>query len=283
MLEEHGPHLPIASDTIGVEYEAQGVARSLRTALPDWRVVLMPTVPYGTSGVNQIGHVPIHPGTYGLRQSTLRAVVADIGAQIVQNGFKWVFVLNGHGAPTHHIAVNAACDFVSDVFGATMVNVSALFTADAAIQAEGEAILARHFSAADVESFGRDQHAGVAETSGVLAVRPDLVDPKFKSLPNQRVENRAEMIATAGRAGWLGYFSSPARASAAYGQDVEAWWIRGMSALILTAVRGENLRAHPRWPDQLRSDPAYADIVEATAAPDRALDARFERWLDQHR
>src|SRR5262245_27034271 len=115
MLEEHGPHLPIASDTIGVEYEARGVANSLRPTLPDWQIALMPTVHYGSSGVNQIGNLTVHPGSYGLRQSTLRSLVADIGAQIAQNGFKWVFVLNGHGAPTHHMAVNDACDFVSDV------------------------------------------------------------------------------------------------------------------------------------------------------------------------
>src|SRR5512132_3442727 len=110
MLEEHGPHLPIAADTIGVEHEARGVADSLSNALPEWQVVMMPTVHYGSSGVNQVGNVAVHPGTYGLRQSTLRSLVADIGAQIAQNGFKWIFVLNGHGAPTHHKAVNDACD-----------------------------------------------------------------------------------------------------------------------------------------------------------------------------
>ena len=84
----------------------------------------MPTINYGSSGANQIGNVAVHPGTYGLRQSTLRALVADVGAQLAQNGFKWIFVLNGHGAPTHHMAVNDACDFVSDVFGATPSNIA---------------------------------------------------------------------------------------------------------------------------------------------------------------
>ena len=140
MLEEHGPHLPIAADTIGVEYEAGRVADRLTQALPDWNIVMMPAVNYGSSGANQVGNVAIHPGTYGIRQSTLRSLVADIGGQIAQNRFKWVFVMNGHGAPTHHIAVNEACDFVSEVFNATMVNVSGLFNADAAIQAQGEKI-----------------------------------------------------------------------------------------------------------------------------------------------
>jgi len=283
MLEEHGPHLPIASDTIGVEHETKGVAEVLRQALPDWTVVLMPTVNYGSSGANQIGNVTIHPGTYGLRQSTLRSLVADIGAQIAQNGFKWVFVLNGHGAPTHHMAVNDACDFVSDVFNATMLNVSGVFTADPAIQAEGEAITAKHFSAAEINSFGADQHAGVSETSGVLAIRPDLVDSAYRNLPNLRVGNRQEMIRMASRAEWPGYFSSPAMANAAYGRDIEEWWVRGMSNLILKAVRGENLRGRPRWPDQMESDSAYRQILESVLAPEREFDRQFQRWLDQRK
>ena len=36
MLEEHGPHLPIASDQFGVESEGTEGARRVSRALPDW-------------------------------------------------------------------------------------------------------------------------------------------------------------------------------------------------------------------------------------------------------
>ena len=124
---------------------ARGVAERLARELPRWNVVVMPTVHYGSAGANQIGDVAIHPGTYGVRQSTLRSLIADIGAQVVQNRFKWVFVMNGHGAPTHHVAVNEACDFVSETFKATMLNVSGLFSADAAIQEKGARLAANTF------------------------------------------------------------------------------------------------------------------------------------------
>ena len=181
------------------------VADRLSQALPGWNVVMMPAVNYGSSGANQIGNVAIHPGTYGIRQSTLRSLVADIGGQIAQNRFKWVFVMNGHGAPTHHIAVNEACDFVSEVFNATMLNVSGLFNADPAIQAQGEQLAAKHFSPADLASFGMDVHAGVGETSGMLAIRPDLVRPSYRSLPSYRAENLGESrdIASKTRLAWL--------------------------------------------------------------------------------
>jgi len=281
MLEEHGPHLPIASDTFGVEYEASEVAQRVSQSLPDWNVVVMPTLHYGSSGANQIGGVAVHPGTYGIRQSTLRAVVADIGGQIVQNGFKWIFVMNGHGAPTHHIAVNDACDFVSETFNATMINVSGLFNADEAIQAKGEAIAARHFSAADLSSFGRDVHGGVAETSAVLAVRPDLVRTSYKSLPSYSVGSLSESREVARKPGWPGYFSAPAKASAAYGRDVEAWWIEGMSDLILQGVRGDNLFGRPRWPWPVINDLGWAPIAAGVLGPEREFESKLEAWLRQ--
>ena len=183
MIEEHGPHLPVGADTLGVTYEANAASRRVSRALPDWNVVMMPPINYGHSGANQLGDKLVHPGTYGIRQSTLRSLVADVGGQVAQNGFKWIFVLNGHGAPTHNIAINEACDFVSETFRVTMLHVTGLFRADAAIQSKGERINAKHFSAAELSSFGMDVHAGVGETSGMLAVRPDLVRSNFKSLP----------------------------------------------------------------------------------------------------
>ncbi len=113
MIEQHGPHLPVGADTIGVTYEANAAATRVGGALPDWNVIVMPTMNYGRGGANQLGDIPIDPGTYGIRQSTLRSLVADVGAQVAQNGFKWIFVLNGHATPTHSIAINEACDFVS--------------------------------------------------------------------------------------------------------------------------------------------------------------------------
>ena len=145
MIEQHGPHLPVGADTIAVAYEANGASTRVSQALPDWNVVMMPAVNYGQSGANRMGDKPIHPGTYAIGQSTLRSLVADLGAQIAQNGFKWIFVINGHGAPTHNIAINEACDFVSETFRVTMLHLTGLFQADAAIQSRGEKINAGTF------------------------------------------------------------------------------------------------------------------------------------------
>jgi creatinine amidohydrolase len=276
MLEEHGPHLPIGADTLGVTHEADAMARRLSRQLPQWQVVMMPPIHYGESGANEIAGLYVHPGTYGIRHSTVRALVADVGAQVAQNGFTWIFVLTGHGAPTHGVAVNDACDFVSENFGVSMVHVSGVFRASAALQDRGKAIAAKHFSAADLASFGMDVHAGVAETAAMLALRRDLVDPGYTKLPARAGSTREELYAVANTPGWQGYLSVPAKATAAYGRDIETWWIDGQTDLIVRAVNGENLLTMPRAPQM---DPAMQGVFAKSLEHERAFEAKLEAWL----
>jgi creatinine amidohydrolase len=281
MIEQHGPHLPVGADTYGVLFEADSAASRVSRALPEWNVVLMPPLHYGEGGANEMGGRLVHPGTYGIRQSTLRSLVADIGAQVAQNGFKWMFVLTGHAPPHHSIAINDACDFVSESFGVTMLHISGLFRADAEIQAQGKKVAARHFSAAEIASFGRDVHAGVSETSVKLAIRPDLVDPGYKKLPGLNGRTFEELWTIAASPGWPGYLSSPAKATAAYGREVEAWWVEGLSDLILRAARGENFSKAPRFPDP--NHPALAGPIRKVLENERAFDVKLQEWLDRRR
>jgi creatinine amidohydrolase len=279
MMEEHGPHLPVGADTIAVTFEASGASRRVSRALPDWNVVLMPPINYGQGGANVMGDRLVHPGTYGIRQSTLRSLVADLGGQIAQNGFKWIFVMNGHGAPTHNIAINEACDFVSETFRVTMLHLTGLFRADAAIQSKGKQLNAKHFSAAELSSFGMDVHAGVGETSGMLAVRPDLVRSNYKTLPSRAGHSLDELREIAAAPGWEGYLSSPAKATTPYGRAVEAWWIDGFTDLILRALGGEDMLVHARVPDTV--PPPVAALLEKARAHEAAFEETLEKWLAQ--
>jgi creatinine amidohydrolase len=257
MIEQHGPHLPVGA----------------------WNVIIMPPINYGHGGANLLGDMSIHPGTYGIRQSMLRSLVADVGAQIAQNGFKWVFVLNGHATPTHSIAINEACDFVSETFPVTMLHVTGLFRGDAAIQSSGEKINAKYFRSDELSSFGMDVHAGVGETSQMLSVRPDLVQRVFKSLPSQAGRSLEELRQIATRPGWQGYLSSPARATAAHGRAVKEWWIDGFTDLMLRAVRGENMFVHARVPESV--PPAVVPVLEKELANETTFGATLANWLVQ--
>ncbi len=281
MIEEHGPHLPVASDTFGVEYEAAGVSKRVSAALPQWHVVMMPTIHYGETRANVIGGDFVHPGTYGIRHSTLRSLVADVGGQVAQNGFKWIFVLNGHASPSHGIAINDACDFVSESFNVSMLHVSGLFRADEAIQSRAKTIALKHFSATDIASFGMDVHAGVGETSVNLALRPLLVHRGYKKLPSQAGRTVDELLAIASRPGWQGNLSTPSKATAAYGRDLEAWWVDGLTELILRAARGENLLKAPRAGAQL--DSGRAAVVDRELQNEREFEAKLDAWLARRR
>ena len=238
---------PLAPTRLGVMYEANGVSRRVSQALPDWNVVMMPPINYGHGGANLLGDMLVHPGTYAIRQSTLRSLVADIGGQIAQNGFKWIFVMNGHGAPTHNIAINEACDFVSETFrrddAAPDRPVSGR-CGDSIERREDQrpvffgrgALLLRHGC-----SCRRRRNIGHARRPARIWFVP--ITKRFPSRAGRSLEELRE-IATA--PGWQGYLSSPARATAAHGRAVEAWWIDGFTDLILRAVRGENLFVHPR-------------------------------------
>jgi creatinine amidohydrolase/Fe(II)-dependent formamide hydrolase-like protein len=190
-------------------------------------------------------------------------------------------VTNGHGAPTHNIALNAACDFVSETYGVTMLHLTALFLADTKIQAIGNEITARHFSAAEITSFGMDVHAGLGETSGMLAVRPDLVRPLYKTLPSRAGASIEELRRVATTPDWQGYLSSPAKATAAYGRAVQMWWQNSFADLIVRSVQGENMFNHPRRPETIPAP--IAPVLEAELAEEQAFQMKLHDWLARRR
>lgn len=82
--EEHGPHLPLATDTL----MAGELARRLAARLD---AILLPPVPYGetwsTSG---------YPGTVTLSFATVQAIVVDIGRSLQAQGVQALVLVNGH-------------------------------------------------------------------------------------------------------------------------------------------------------------------------------------------
>jgi creatinine amidohydrolase len=160
-----------------------------------------------------------------------------------------------------------------------MLHLTGLFRGDAAIQSSGEKIQARYFRPDERASFGMDVHAGVSETSQMLAVRPDLVAPVFKSLASQAGRSLEELRQIATTPGWQGYLSSPAKATAAYGRAIKEWWIAGFTDLILRAVRGENMFVHARVPETV--PPAVQPVLEKALANEAMFGATLENWLAQ--
>ena len=86
-LEQHGPHLGMASDAV-LSYE---FTRRLAEAVHP-RAVMTAPVAFGVSA-----HHMAFPGTVSLRPQTLIAVVEDIALSLNRHGITHVLFVNGHG------------------------------------------------------------------------------------------------------------------------------------------------------------------------------------------
>lgn len=278
MLEEHGPHLPVATDSYSVELRADRILTRLGRTFPDRFFVRMPIEPYGEAGANIIGNIQVHPGTYGIRQTTLRALVADVGAQIAQNGFRWIFVVHGHGAPPHSLAISEACDFVSETFRVTMLNVSSAAWVDPRYAEENARIARRHYSEKEIQEIGVDIHAGTAETSILMATHPQMVRT-IRRLPDRAAPDFAGLRRIATAPGWEGYVSIPARAKAAYGRELTDLEVTTHVDLMSRALRGEDLSKRPRYPEPLLADPAIQQIMRETLSFEEEFGRKLEAWL----
>jgi creatinine amidohydrolase len=84
-FEQHGRHLPLATDTIQAEFFARHLAETLGAAL-------LPALPLSTS----LEHQGFR-GTLTLRPATLASVVNDVAVALEQQGFRRLIVVNGHG------------------------------------------------------------------------------------------------------------------------------------------------------------------------------------------
>src|SRR5690606_11812830 len=86
---QHGPHLPVGTDTYGVGHIAWAAAAQ---AADRATVVGTPTLPFGSSHPH-----PPFGGTISLSTDTYFRVIRDIVESLIGTGFRRILLLNGHG------------------------------------------------------------------------------------------------------------------------------------------------------------------------------------------
>ena len=82
-IEQHGPHLPISTDSDIVSEVAKKISEKNG-------YFLLPTITYGIS----FEHAPFF--NLSIRESTLRAILIDLCTSLVENNIKTIFIINGH-------------------------------------------------------------------------------------------------------------------------------------------------------------------------------------------
>ncbi len=204
--EQHGPHLPLATDCIIAEAMATGASAIAAREVP---VVVAPVVPFGNSN-----HHLIY-AALSMRTSTYVSLLTDLVDCAVKSGFRRIFLLNAHGGNDEAIRM-VARDLVlrSDV----AVGACSYWAIgkDAAIEAGAD------------PAWQLPGHSGGFETSLMMALRADLVRSELR--PKDADHPRS--ISSAGIADGLlvlrsgewkridGYTDAPITASASIGRQI---------------------------------------------------------------
>jgi creatinine amidohydrolase len=180
-LEVHGPHLPLGADLLEGEGLAERMLHFLPEAHRDRTILKLPFVYAASDPVPQ-------PGSIAFRVSTIIAVLEDLGNSLALQGFKHVVVSNFHGSPRHFLAIEAACDRVSRNHGIKMVGLFSLMLTRLGVEGSELGHVLGHLPGVAPDDFVGDTHGGLVETSQLLALHPDLIDPDYKELPRRDVK-----------------------------------------------------------------------------------------------
>lgn len=148
--EEHGPHLPLSTDTL----HAVEVGRRLAERRD---IFIAPPLPYGVCRSTSQ-----HPGTISLTTATLRALAIDIVTALYRQGLRNFVLLTGHAGGTHTGTLIDAGEELLQRF------------ADLKIAVLTEFMLAAKEGRGLIETAD-DSHAGEIETSRICHSHPHLV------------------------------------------------------------------------------------------------------------
>ncbi|HVM45678.1 MAG TPA: creatininase family protein [Candidatus Thermoplasmatota archaeon] len=211
IVEEHGPHLPLDTDTIQAVATCEAAAERLGA-------MVAPALSYGNCSSTRN-----FPGSFSLSFDTLRAIARDILLDCVRHGIGTVAFVSGHAGGAHMRALKLAAEEVVECHPALRVFVLSDYElVGVPDRSRGQA--------ADTHGRGGgldtpfptwDGHAGGLETSRMLALRPDLV--KGSAAPHQvqfadfLVEPHPETRFPSGVMG------DPTLASAEIGRRANAW------------------------------------------------------------
>ncbi len=151
-LEQHGPHLPLFTDSI----LATTIAEAAERERPD-KVLLTPTLWLGASA-----HHLKFPGSLSASFETYIGAIEDVVESLIGYGFEGFFVLNGHGGNAEPNGVAMRKLKIRHPDKTLVYSNYYTFTQEAAAEVM-------------TGPLNHIRHACEAEASLIMHVRPDLV------------------------------------------------------------------------------------------------------------
>src|ERR1700761_9442318 len=163
-LEQHGPHLPVITDTASASAAAVRAARMVAAQIP---VLVLPGLWTGMSE----HHLPFG-GTISLNFNELQGVLRGVVRSLRAIGFARLLIVNGHGGNVEPLAV--AARELAHEFGLPVIACTPWYLTRARISEIAE-------------TKETPAHACEGETSIMMAITPDLVRvDKFDEAVRQR-------------------------------------------------------------------------------------------------
>jgi len=160
-IEQHGSHLPLGTDILSVK------DRALRIAKQTNSIVCISSL---------AGYSPQHAnfkGTITLSQETLSNIIFDTIISLKHTGFKRILILNSHTTN-------------SPIIESTILKIKEKNNISIAFSRNFPSQFSTIFNERKYKSL--DIHAGLSETSVMLAIHPELVD-KSKITNQSSIKN----------------------------------------------------------------------------------------------
>ncbi|NOY14445.1 MAG: creatininase family protein [Deltaproteobacteria bacterium] len=203
--EEHGSHLPLATDTL----HAIEVGHRLAEVRD---IFVAPPIHYGVC--RSTGQ---HPGTLSISCETLKALAIDVVSALYRQGLRNFVLISGHAGGTHMGALTDAGEKLLQLFADLKI---AVLTEYMLVSKTG-----RHL----IETEG-DSHAGEIETSRILHSHPALVKGRaareFPAFPSGILVRNKQKY-------WPGgVWGDPGKATAAKGAELEKLVVTALSELV---------------------------------------------------
>jgi creatinine amidohydrolase len=174
VLEEHGPHMPIAVDI----YLGYILSRNIRERLSQ-KGILSIIAPPNYWGINNV--TAAFPGSFTLRRETLKALLYDTLASLKRWGFDHVFIFDLHGDVNHRGTVLAGIAEARVGCGIRALGIiPCRYAKYAGLSGKEEHLLIQPPDANSIPFTAftehQDIHAGALETSFMQRYYPDQVD-----------------------------------------------------------------------------------------------------------